>query len=66
MSKTKIIDASRIEYGDILAFHPGCYLKELIDDMEITQDEFAKRGGDISKTFIMSWPGQLLYLKTWR
>lgn len=49
MSKTKIIDASRIEYGDILAFHPGCYLKELIDDMEITQDEFAKRVGTSPK-----------------
>lgn len=47
MSKTKIIDASRIEYGDILAFHPGCYLKELIDDMEITQDEFAKGWGHL-------------------
>lgn len=30
-------------YEDLIAFHPGYYINEIIDDMEITQDEFAKR-----------------------
>ena len=31
------------EYNEILAFHPGYYIGEIIDEMEITQEEFAKR-----------------------
>ncbi len=27
------------------AFHPGCYLKEYLEELEMTQDEFAKRLG---------------------
>jgi HTH-type transcriptional regulator / antitoxin HigA len=34
---------SKAEYKELIAFHPGYYLKEIIEDMEITQDEFAKR-----------------------
>lgn len=34
-----------IQYEEIFAIHPGYYIKELIDDMEITQEEFAKRLG---------------------
>lgn len=30
-------------YNDVIAFHPGYYISDIIDDMEITQDEFAKR-----------------------
>lgn len=30
-------------YKDLIAFHPGYYISDIIDDMEITQDEFAKR-----------------------
>lgn len=43
MSNRKEKNMCKIEYDNILAFHPGFYLKELIEDMEITQDEFAKR-----------------------
>ena len=32
-----------IEYNDKMAFHPGYYIKEVIDDMGITQEDFAKR-----------------------
>lgn len=38
------------EYNEILAFHPGYYISEIIDETEITQDEFAKRLGTTPKT----------------
>jgi len=31
------------EYKDSVAFHPGYYLKEIVDESGITQEEFAKR-----------------------
>lgn len=31
------------EYDNLIAFHPGYYVKEIIDDLGITQEEFAKR-----------------------
>jgi HTH-type transcriptional regulator / antitoxin HigA len=34
---------NRIEYKDLIAFHPGYYVKEYIDDQGITQEELAKR-----------------------
>lgn len=33
------------EYKDLIAFHPGQYLGELIEDYEMTQKEFAERLG---------------------
>ena len=41
---------SKIFYKELIAFHPGYYAKEILDDMEITQSEFAKRLGTTSKT----------------
>lgn len=32
-----------IEHNDKIAFHPGYYLKEIIDETGITQEDFAKR-----------------------
>ncbi len=32
-----------IEYNDTLAFHPGYYIKEIIDESGLTQEDFAKR-----------------------
>lgn len=32
-----------IEYNDRIAFHPGYYLKEIIDESGLTQEDFAKR-----------------------
>ena len=32
-----------IEYNDSIAFHPGYYIKELIDESGLTQEDFAKR-----------------------
>lgn len=31
-----------IEYKDSIAFHPGYYIKELVDESGLTQEEFAK------------------------
>ena len=31
------------EYKDKIAFHPGYYIEEIIQDMNITQEDFAKR-----------------------
>ncbi len=38
-----------IEYNDKMAFHPGYYIKEIIDDENITQEDFAKRLGTTPK-----------------
>ncbi len=35
--------ANVIEYKDEIAFHPGSYIEDLIDDWGLTQAEFAKR-----------------------
>lgn len=41
---------NKIEYKSLIAFHPGYYIKDMIEDMEISQDEFAKRLGVSGKT----------------
>ena len=38
------------KYNGLLAFHPGYYISEIIEDMEMTQDEFARRLGTTAKT----------------
>ena len=35
--------ANYIEYHDTIAFHPGYYIKEIIDESGLTQEDFAKR-----------------------
>ena len=32
-----------IEYKDRMAFHPGYYIQEELEALEMTQEEFAKR-----------------------
>ncbi len=39
-----------IEYNNLIAFHPGSYVEDIIDDLNITQKEFAKRLGVSPKT----------------
>ena len=34
-----------IEYNDTVAFHPGYYIKEIMDESGLTQKDFAKRLG---------------------
>lgn len=38
-----------IEYHDKLAFHPGYYIKEIIENSGLTQEDFAKRLGTTPK-----------------
>lgn len=47
-----------IEYKDILAFHPGYYLAEIIEDIGISQAEFATRLGTTPKTLSQLINGQ--------
>lgn len=39
-----------IEYKDRVTFHPGYYIKEIIDDMGLSQEDFARRLGTTPKT----------------
>jgi len=48
-----------INYDDIMAFHPGYYVAEIVEDMGITQDEFATRLGTTSKTVSKLISGQI-------
>ena len=32
-----------IEFDDKIAFHPGYYIKEMVEESDLTQAEFAKR-----------------------
>ena len=34
-----------VEYKDLIAFHPGQYVEESIEDYNLTQKEFAERLG---------------------
>lgn len=38
-----------IEYNDSVAFHPGYFIEELIEDSGLTQEDFAKRLGTTPK-----------------
>ncbi|MDD2978333.1 MAG: HigA family addiction module antitoxin [Hespellia sp.] len=38
-----------IEFNDKIAFHPGYYIKELVDESGLTQEDFAKRLGTTPK-----------------
>ena len=42
--------SNRIEYNINFAFHPGYYIAEIIEDMGISQDEFATRMDTTGKT----------------
>ena len=46
------------EYKDMVAFHPGYYIADIIDDMEISQNEFAARMGTTAKTLSKLINGQ--------
>ena len=46
------------EYKDIVAFHLGYYIADIIDDMEISQNEFATRMGTTVETLSKLINGQ--------
>lgn len=39
-----------VKYGNLMAFHPGFYLAKVIEEMEMSHSEFAKRLGTTPKT----------------
>lgn len=39
-----------IEYENLIGFHPGSYVEDIIDDLNISQNEFAERLGTSPKT----------------
>lgn len=41
---------NKIEYENVIAFHPGYYVKEILEELEITQEEFAVQLGVTGKT----------------
>lgn len=46
------------EYHDTIAFHPGYYIKEIIDERAMTQEEFARRLGTTPKTLSLLIRGE--------
>ena len=46
-------------YKDIVAFHPGYYVADIIEDMGISQAEFATRMGTTAKTLSNLVNGQI-------
>lgn len=47
------------KYKDIIAFHPGYYVEEAIQDMKISQSDFAKRLGIPERTLSLFIDGQI-------
>ena len=47
-----------IEYNGTLAFHPGYYIKEIIEDLGISQQDFAKHLGTTPKTISVLIKGE--------
>ena len=41
-----------VEYKDLIAFHPGQYVGEVIEDYNVTQKEFADRLGVSMQTWL--------------
>lgn len=50
--------SNMVEYKDRVAFHPGYYIEDAIEDMGISQDEFATRLGTDIKTLSILLNGQ--------
>lgn len=50
--------SSYIEYNGTIAFHPSYYIKEIIDSMGITQEDFAKRLGTTPKNLSILLKGE--------
>lgn len=47
-----------IENGNQITFHPGYYIKEIIDSMDLTQEDFAKRLGTTPKNLSLIVRGE--------
>lgn len=47
-----------VEYNDTIAVHPGYYIKEIVDDSGLTQEDFAKRLGTTPKNLSLLVRGE--------
>ena len=47
-----------MEFDDKIAFHPGYYIKEIVDDSGLTQQDFAKRLGMTPKNLSLLIRGE--------
>ena len=47
-----------VEFNDKIAFHPGYYIKEIIEDSGLTQEDFAKRLGTTPKNISILTRGE--------
>ena len=47
-----------IEYNDTVAFHPGYYIKEIVDESGLTQKDFAKKLGTTPKNLSLLIRGE--------
>lgn len=47
-----------VEYKDEIAFHPGYYIKEIIENSQLTQEDFAKRLGTTPKNLSLLVRGE--------
>lgn len=50
--------ANYLEHKDGITFHPGYYIKEIIEDLGITQEDFAKRLGTTPKNMSLIVRGE--------
>ena len=49
-----------IEYNGKIAFHPGYYIKEIVEESGLTQEDFAKRLDTTPKKskFALAWQAE--------
>lgn len=52
-----------IEYDDKMAFHPGYYIKEIVEESGLTQEDFAKKARHYSEESepFDSWRAESFY-----
>lgn len=50
---------NKVVYKDVIAFHPGYYIQDLMDEWDITQHEFAVRLGTTDKTMSKLLHGEI-------
>ena len=42
--------SKEVIYKELIAFHPGSYIEDIVEELNITQSEFAERLGVSAKT----------------
>ena len=50
--------SDRVEYKEKIAFHPGYYINEIIEDSKVTKEDFAKQLGMTPENLIALMNGE--------